>query len=150
MSSDNELSGESGDTSRGRWLPRSRRRRTRRRSALRKAAACLVVALVAGALTAYAKYRDVWHSIKRIHVTDLGKRPPVYSTSSLNIVLIGSDSRSGNNAKFGAGVQGQRSDTIMILHISPGRQGATVLSIPRDSVVPVLECGPETGFTGQQ
>ncbi|MGO8885413.1 MAG: LCP family protein [Streptosporangiaceae bacterium] len=112
-------------------------------------AVCLAAALVAGALTAYVKYREVWHSIKRVHVTDLGKRPPVYSSTSLNILLIGSDSRSGRNARFGAGVQGQRSDTIMLLHISPGRRRATVLSIPRDSVVPILACQKEPGFTGQ-
>ena len=39
----------------------------------------------------------------------------------------------------------------MILHVSPGHHGATVLSIPRDSMVPTLACpadGP--GVPGQQ
>lgn len=157
MSRDNELSGDSGITSQGRWPPRNRDRPaaagTRRRSAARKVAAwtaaCLVAAALAGALAAYVRYQDVWHSIKRIHVTDLGERPAAYGTASLNILLIGSDSRSGRNARFGAGIRGQRSDTIMILHISPGRRGATVLSFPRDSVVPTLACPPESGFAGQ-
>ena len=156
MSRDNELSGDSGQSSRRRRLPRIVYRRadpSARRPAGRKVlawtAVCLVVAVTAGALVAYSKYRDVWTSIKRIHVTDLGKRPPKYN-NALNILLIGSDSRSGKNAQFGAGIQGQRSDTVMILHISPGRHRGVVLSIPRDSVVPILGCRPEPGFPGQQ
>jgi LCP family protein required for cell wall assembly len=112
-------------------------------------AACLVAALTAGALTAYVRYRDVWQSITRVHVTGLGKRPPRYN-DALNILVIGSDSRSGKNKKFGAGVVGQRSDTVMILHLSPGRHRAIVLSLPRDSVVPILGCPREPGFPGQQ
>jgi LCP family protein required for cell wall assembly len=114
-------------------------------------AGVLVLVLVAGSLTAYIKYRDVWNSIHRIPITGLGKRPPQYNTNALNILLIGSDSRGGANSRFGAGISGQRSDTIMILHISAGHRGATVISIPRDSMVPYLACpraGP--GAPGQQ
>ena len=114
-------------------------------------AGVLVLVLVAGSLTAYIKYRDVWNSIHRVQVSGLGKRPPRYNTNALNILLIGSDSRGGANSRFGAGVSGQRSDTIMILHINPGHRGATVISIPRDSMVPVLACpaaGP--GAPGQR
>jgi LCP family protein required for cell wall assembly len=114
-------------------------------------AGVLVVLLVAGSLTAYIKYRDVWNSIQRVQVSGLGKRPPQYRTNALNILLIGSDSRGGANRQFGAGVSGQRSDTIMILHISPRHRGATVISIPRDSMVPYVACpaaGP--GSPGQR
>jgi LCP family protein required for cell wall assembly len=38
----------------------------------------------------------------------------------------------------------------MVLHISPGGAGATVMSIPRDSMVPVEECAPSDGTPGQQ
>ena len=115
----------------------------------------LAAVLVAGALAAYAKYREVWHSIKRVHISklDLGRhRPPVYNTDAMNVLVIGSDSRSGRNGAIGgrAGISGQRSDTIMIMHLSPGHRDAVVLSLPRDSVVPVLACSPEPGFAGQQ
>ncbi|MDQ2827151.1 MAG: LCP family protein, partial [Actinomycetota bacterium] len=36
-----------------------------------------------------------------------------------------------------AGTAGQRSDTIMVLHIDPTQQKATILSIPRDLYVPI-------------
>jgi LCP family protein required for cell wall assembly len=126
----------------------SRTRRSATRKVFAWVAVCLVAALTAGALTAYVRYRDVWHSINRVHVTGLGKRPPRY-TDALNILVIGSDSRSGKNKKFGAGVAGQRSDTVMLLHLSPGRRRAIVVSLPRDSVMPILGCRPEPGFAGQ-
>jgi LCP family protein required for cell wall assembly len=113
----------------------------------------VVAVLVAASLGVYVRYRDVYTSIRRIDISgaELGRRPPVYNTDAMNILLIGSDSRSGSNSRFGAEISGQRSDTIMILHISPGHRGATVLSIPRDSMVPYLSCpaaGP--GSPGQQ
>ena len=110
----------------------------------------LAVALVVASISAYLEFRTVWDSIRRVSVAGLGPQPPRF-TSAMNILVIGSDSRAGPNEKFGAGITGQRSDTIMVLHIAPGRQGVIVLSIPRDSVVPVLACPPEpgTGAAGQ-
>lgn len=111
-------------------------------------AVVVAIALVAVSLTAYLKFRSVWDSISRVNVVGLGARPPKYN-NSLNILLIGSDSRAGANGRFGAGITGQRSDTIIVLHIAPGGQNAIVLSIPRDSVVPVLACPPERWAAGQ-
>jgi LCP family protein required for cell wall assembly len=105
--------------------------------------------LVIGTLVGYVKYRDILDGIKHIDVTDLGKRPPKLN-NAMNILLIGSDSRSGRNGKIGGRVaQGQRSDTVMIVHISPGHRHIYVLSFPRDTVVPIYPCAPEPGFNGQ-
>jgi LCP family protein required for cell wall assembly len=106
--------------------------------------------LVMGTLYAYAQYRGLLDGIDHIAVTDLGKRPPHYN-NALNLLLIGSDSRSGKNGKIGGhdGISGQRSDTVMIVHISPGRKRIYVLSFPRDSVVPIYQCDKEPGFAGQ-
>jgi LCP family protein required for cell wall assembly len=116
-------------------------------------AGVLVLAVVSGSLVAYAKYRSVYDSIGRVDVSsDLNgiKQPPV-DPNAINILLIGSDSRSGANGKIGGtvGIAGQRSDTVMLLHIEPAGQGAVVLSFPRDSVVPVLGCTAEGGSSGQ-
>ncbi len=108
----------------------------------------LSVLVVAGVLTGYAAYREVFGKIHQVPVTDLGKRPPKFN-NSLNILVIGSDTRQGANAKFGPHISGQRSDTIMILHLSAGLKHAVVLSIPRDSVVPVLSCPRAPGASGQ-
>jgi LCP family protein required for cell wall assembly len=105
--------------------------------------------LVVGTLFGYVKYRDVLDGINHIAVTDLGKRPPKFN-NAMNLLLIGSDSRSGRNGAIGGRVaQGQRSDTVMIVHISPGHRHIYVLSFPRDTVVPILSCAVEPSFSGQ-
>ena len=38
----------------------------------------------------------------------------------------------------------------MLLHISPGHHEVTVVSIPRETMVPVLACPASDGTTGQQ
>jgi LCP family protein required for cell wall assembly len=127
------------------------RRYSTRAKVLGSFAVLTAFALVAATLTAYLTYRRDWNGISHIDVArDLAghKRPPA-DPNALNILLIGSDSRSGPNEKFGAGIQGQRSDTIMVLHIAPYAHQVIVLSIPRDSVVPILSCSPEPGATGQ-
>jgi LCP family protein required for cell wall assembly len=112
----------------------------------------MAVVLVFGSLAVYAKYRAVWDGIKRVDVSsDLGgKRPPV-DPHALNILVIGSDSRSGVNGRIGGrtNIAGQRSDTVMVLHVAPGARQIVVMSIPRDSVVPILNCAAEGGASGQ-
>jgi LCP family protein required for cell wall assembly len=55
----------------------------------------------------------------------------------LNFLLLGSDSRAGETDK--GVVAGERSDTIMLVHISAKRDSATIISIPRDSYVMIPE-----------
>ncbi|HWA67698.1 MAG TPA: LCP family protein [Mycobacteriales bacterium] len=68
--------------------------------------------------------------------------PAKIATKAENFVLIGSDTRAGANGKGtgGSNVQGARSDTTMILHISANDGGATIISIPRDSYVQIPSC----------
>lgn len=64
----------------------------------------------------------------------------------LNIVLMGSDSRGGENADIvGDGTEGARSDTTMIMHISSDRSRVEMLSIPRDTTVDVPSCPTASG-----
>jgi LCP family protein required for cell wall assembly len=122
--------------------------------AFRSVAVGVAVILTGGILTAYAAFRHIrheWDAIKRVDVRrDLSYQPrPPTDQNAMNILLIGSDSRAGANKKFGADIVGQRSDTIMVLHIAPGARQLVVLSFPRDSVVPILACAPENGSPGQ-
>jgi len=64
----------------------------------------------------------------------------------LNIVLMGSDSRGGDNADIvGDGTEGARSDTTMIMHISSDRSRVELLSIPRDTTIDVPSCPTSSG-----
>jgi LCP family protein required for cell wall assembly len=114
----------------------------------RRIAVGLAICLVAVSVAGYLTFRSVWDSITRVPLYGLGAAPPKL-TSAMNVLVIGSDTRSGSNKRFGAGITGQRSDTIIILHIAPHHRGVIALSIPRDSVVPVLSCPPEAGAEGQ-
>jgi LCP family protein required for cell wall assembly len=128
-----------------------------KRHVLRWVAVAAVVIVAAGTLGVYLKYRAVFDSITRVTVpgTALGHRPPVYNTNSQNILVYGDDTRTGLTAHqqyvLHAGHdQTNNTDTIMLVHISPGHHHLTVLSIPRDTMVPVYECDSGPGYTGQQ
>jgi LCP family protein required for cell wall assembly len=115
-------------------------------------AVLVAFAMTAGSLGAYIEYRKVWDGINRINVTsDLTGNRPKADPNALNILVIGSDTRSGVNGKIGGhvGIGGARSDSDMLLHIAPGAHQLVVLSLPRDSVVPILACTPEGGTQGQ-
>jgi LCP family protein required for cell wall assembly len=103
------------------------------------------------ALTAYAAYRNVYDSIHHVAVLNsmLGKRPPKLN-GSLNVLMIGSDTRAGSHGRYGRNIPGSRSDTAMLLHISPTHDHVFVISLPRDSMVPVYQCQAEgKGHPGQ-
>jgi LCP family protein required for cell wall assembly len=133
-------------------------REGRKRHVLRWVAVAAAVILAAGSLTAYLKYRAVYDSITRVNVpgSELGQRPTEYSTTSQNILVYGDDSRKGLDAHeqyilHTGNLQGtDNTDTIMIIHLSPGRHLVTVMSIPRDTMVPQYQCAAGPGYTGQQ
>nr|WP_234029244.1 LCP family protein [Streptomyces sp. PsTaAH-124] len=71
--------------------------------------------------------------------------PPLPS-GALNLLVLGSDSRSGANRALGGGdSEGARSDTAMVVHIDAGRSSATVVSIPRDTLVTRPSCPLASG-----
>ncbi|MER6943313.1 LCP family protein [Nonomuraea sp. NPDC000554] len=107
--------------------------------------------MVGGALTGYTVYRDALGSInkKDFEQDIIGTRPP--DTGALNVLLVGSDTRAGKgNARYGqklareADAGGKRTDTIILLHISPNRDQARLISFPRDSMVDIPACKNET------
>ncbi len=136
---------------------RRRPREGKKRHVLRWVAVAVVVILCAGTLAAYLKYREIYDSITRVQVpnAELGQRPQQYSTTSMNILVYGDDSRKGLTPHeqyilHTGDDQTDNTDTIMIVHISPGRHAVTVLSIPRDTMVPTYACAAGPGYTGQQ
>jgi LCP family protein required for cell wall assembly len=132
-----------------------RRDPARKLHVLRWISVIVVVVLCVMVSGAYFKTKAVYDSIKRVPLTDLGTRPPQYSTSSMNILVYGSDSRAGLDAHeqyilHTGDDQSDNTDTIMLIHISPGRHLITALSIPRDTMVPTYQCASGPGYPGQQ
>jgi LCP family protein required for cell wall assembly len=129
------------------------RRRGRRAAAW--TSAVLVGVLTLALLGAYWKFRSIWSSINHVTVSGLGHRPPKYN-NALNLLVFASGSTAGLTRKqqlywhVGADNGDAVSETIMVVHISPGRHQVTVINIPRDTVVPIYGCAAGNGLIGQQ
>ncbi|MFC8714319.1 LCP family protein [Streptomyces sp. NPDC057197] len=74
-------------------------------------------------------------------------RPSKADNGSENILVLGSDTRAGGNRKLGGGTDdgSARSDTAMIVHVYEGHKRASVVSIPRDTLVDRPECTDTQG-----
>ncbi|MFJ6643148.1 LCP family protein [Streptomyces sp. NPDC091406] len=69
------------------------------------------------------------------------ERPTPMVMDAQNILLIGSDSRAGDNREYGRDDGGsQRSDTTILLHLAADRKSATAVSLPRDLMVEIPSC----------
>ncbi|MFI2358828.1 LCP family protein [Streptomyces anulatus] len=72
------------------------------------------------------------------------ERPTPVVMDAQNILLIGSDSRAGDNSEYGRDDGGsQRSDTTILLHLAADRKSATAVSLPRDLMVEIPSCRTE-------
>jgi LCP family protein required for cell wall assembly len=66
----------------------------------------------------------------------------------INMLIVGSDTREDQGIDFGE-VESELADVIMLLHISADRTNASVVSFPRDLLVPIPSCpDPEGGSFG--
>ncbi|MER7571004.1 LCP family protein [Streptomyces sp. NPDC126514] len=76
-------------------------------------------------------------------------RPEKVDNGSENILVLGSDTRSGSNQDLGGGADdgSARSDTAMIVHVYKGHKKASVVSIPRDTLIDRPECTDADGGT---
>ncbi|MFE4575308.1 LCP family protein [Streptomyces chartreusis] len=94
-------------------------------------------------------YQDLNDNIRSADVDDRigGDRPVNLSPGSKNILVVGSDSRDGANAKYGKDLTTMQSDTLMVLHVPANREWATVVSFPRDSWVGIPACDKGDGST---
>lgn len=60
----------------------------------------------------------------------------------LNIVVIGTDDRSGDNQLIGGAAEGVRGDTTILIHITADRSQVRMASIPRDLMTQLPGCLP--------
>jgi len=124
----------------------------RRLTAIGAALILTLSALSAGAITAINSLGKNIQSIDTSELDSSKNRPvtPIQTdTSATNLLIMGSDARSGKgNGGYGY-VAGERSDTTLLIHIYQGRKSALVVSIPRDSYVTMPKCKtPSGGYVG--
>ena len=100
----------------------------------------VVTLAIVGVVSGYAYVQYRFSQVTKVTVKHLRVAPV---GAPFNVLLIGSDSRSGfsgaDAAAYGnaASAGGQRSDVVKIVHIVPATGQLSVLSIPRDTVVTV-------------
>ncbi|MFC7304807.1 LCP family protein [Streptomyces monticola] len=130
--------------------PTGRRRKprsTRKKALVITAWAAASVVVLGGAGLGYVYFKLNGN----IHGVDINAalgtdRPDDVDNGSMDILVLGSDSRAGDNSKYGGGdEESARSDTAMIVHVYEGHKKASVVSIPRDTLVTRPECTAENG-----
>ncbi|MFD7606517.1 LCP family protein [Streptomyces mirabilis] len=141
----------------GMSAPRGRVKGSRRKPRSTRSKALLITAwtaagiVVLGGAGAGYLYFKLNGNIKTVDINQaLGTdRPLKVDNGSENILVLGSDTRSGSNKKLGGGTDdgSARSDTAMIVHIYEGHKKASVVSIPRDTLVPRPSCTDDKGVT---
>jgi len=130
--------------------------------ALRTHGTARTVGLVATAVLAFgavggaAAVSNIVGNISGSSALDLLEDRPAPSTPDpddpnagkpLNILVMGSDERGGENGHEVEGVEGMRSDTTILVHVSADRSRVEMVSIPRDSRVDVPACHTTNGKT---
>ncbi|HEY8526319.1 MAG TPA: LCP family protein [Acidimicrobiales bacterium] len=91
---------------------------------------CVLTVLFLGGASVAGYVLIKYNSIERYDDLDITSAPP---GEPENYLVVGSDSRGG--------VEGRRTDTIMIVRVDPAEEQAAVLSLQRDLVVPIAGTG---------
>jgi LCP family protein required for cell wall assembly len=121
--------------------PAPRPRRLRR---FLKVTGIVLVLLLAGfGGMAYGQWQRIADNISKVSIAGLPDNPAPAVPQAMNILLVGSDSRLSKGDAAKAWVPGeQRTDSMMLVHISKDRKNVDVVSIPRDSWVDIPDQGP--------
>ncbi|WP_329037957.1 LCP family protein [Streptomyces sp. NBC_00178] len=121
---------------RGRRQPRSRRRKV-----LLWTGGVMAFVTLAGSAGAYALYQKFNGNLATVDVGTAGSRTVAHADTPLNILIIGTDKRTGKgNEGYGDKGSTGHADTNILFHVSADRTNATALSIPRDLITDVPDC----------
>jgi LCP family protein required for cell wall assembly len=128
-----------------------KKRKSRRRVMLAGRSLAALFAVLALAMTggAWQWQSTKNHMLNRISALDPGSRDIVDANAQYgdeNFLIVGVDSRYGQNADMGAGgtedAGGTRSDTIMLVNIPANRKRVVAVSFPRDLNIEPMKCEP--------
>src|SRR6266508_3399664 len=120
---------------------RVRARRIRRRLLVGCSVLLVFMVVLTTAGYGYVHYR--FGQIRSVKVPGLRKAS---SGRPMNLLVVGSDSRAGlddaDGRRYGD-VGGQRNDVTLIVRVEPASKRVSLLSIPRDLVVPIAGSGAQ-------
>jgi LCP family protein required for cell wall assembly len=145
----------------GQSKPRDPKPRHRRRPILLAArsvaalVAVLALALTGGAWQWSASKNNRLNMISALDPQSGDIRDPNAQYGDEDFLIVGVDSRAGDNANMGAGdtddADGARSDTVMLVNIPANRKRVVAVSFPRDLAITPMQCeawNPSTGKYG--
>jgi LCP family protein required for cell wall assembly len=143
------IPGDTGTTGpRHRAKGRRRKPRNRHKGLMVTAWTAAGIVVLGGAGAGYV-YFKLNGNLKSVDIDQaLGTdRPKKADNGSENILVLGSDTRAGGNKKLGGGTDdgSARSDTAMIVHVYKGHKKASVVSIPRDTLIDRPACTDTKG-----
>jgi LCP family protein required for cell wall assembly len=121
----------------------------RTRAKLGYGGATLLTALaVLISLTGYGIYLKLDRNLAVVNAfAGLRHRPPASPPGVLNILILGSQTRDGQGPGFGYDPGTNLSDNLLLVHLDATHTHATVVSIPRDTMVYEPACRSRSGNT---
>ncbi|MEV0787072.1 LCP family protein [Streptomyces sp. NPDC050423] len=127
---------ESGAGRRKRKAPKARRKK-----ALIWTGGVMAFLLVGVSVGGYLLYQHFNGNLNTVDIGDAGNKDVATANAPLNILVIGTDKRTGKgNEGYGDKGSTGHADTNILFHVSKDRTNATALSIPRDLITDIPDC----------
>lgn len=118
-------------------------------------AAVLVLAMTGGAWQWSASKNARLNNVAALDRNSSDIRDPGGQYGDEDFLIVGLDSRTGDNGNMGAGTtddaDGERSDSVMLVNIPANRKRVVAVSFPRDLAITPMQCeawNPDTGKYG--
>lgn len=123
----------------------SRRKRkapkARRKKALLWTGGVMAFVLVGVSAGGYWLYQHFNGNLSTVDIGDRGNKDVITANAPLNILIIGTDKRTGKgNEGYGDKGSTGHADTNILFHVSKDRTNATAMSIPRDLMTNIPDC----------
>lgn len=115
--------------------------KARRKKALLWTGGVMAFLLVAVSAGGYWLYQHFNGNLSSVDIGDRGNKDVVTANAPLNILVIGTDKRTGEgNEGYGDSGSVGHADTNILFHVSEDRTNATAMSIPRDLMTDIPDC----------
>ncbi len=133
--------------------PKARRRVMLAGRSLAAVFAVLALAMTGGAWQWQSTKNNMMNRISALDPDSRDILDPNAQFGDENFLIVGIDSRFGENADMGAGntedAGGARSDTIMLVNIPANRERVVAVSFPRDLNIEPMQCEAWNAETGE-
>ncbi|WP_406450785.1 LCP family protein [Streptomyces sp. NBC_00876] len=115
--------------------------KARRKKALLWTGGVMAFLLVGVSVGGYALYQHFNGNLNTVDIGDRGNKDVITANAPMNILIIGTDKRTGKgNEGYGDKGSVGHADTNILFHVSKDRTNATAVSIPRDLMTDIPEC----------